>query len=200
MTDEFLDALLISVDFFSNGVSFTPFFLNFLLNHTLKGDCGITIQDVSLDSDDGDWQCQVTASRLGEKTLQSQVIRLLVLINPDRPTIHRYVSYLFVYSVSCSLPFSWEITFPVLISMHHFRQNTHSPFSSWQQNQQGYSSDYQVIVNEPNKIECSVSNGNPAPKISWFLNGRNITEYVSQLPSCLLISCMTHDWLIHLHQ
>lgn len=55
------------------------------------GDCGITIYDVSL-ADNGNWQCQVTAVVVGQQTLQSDTINLLVLISPERPNIRRTVS------------------------------------------------------------------------------------------------------------
>jgi hypothetical protein len=97
MTDESFDALLIFVSWSLMILSFS----------SSKGDCGLTIHDVSLDSDDGDWQCQVTAAAINQQTLQSQVIRLLVLISPERPTILRNVRTMFTYFAfqECSMPF-----------------------------------------------------------------------------------------------
>ena len=45
--------------------------------------------------------------------------------------------------------------------------------------QHPYTPELQVLVSQENAIECSVANGNPAPKISWLLNGKNITDHVS---------------------
>ena len=45
--------------------------------------------------------------------------------------------------------------------------------------QHPYTPELQVLVNQDNAIECSVANGNPAPKITWLLNGKNITDHVS---------------------
>ncbi|KAI1285983.1 Irregular chiasm C-roughest protein [Halotydeus destructor] len=97
-----------------------------------NGECSLTIYEVSLIHDDGDWQCQVTAAALNQDTLRSDTINLLVLISPERPQLAR----------------------------------THP-----------YTPELQVFADRINDIECTVSNGNPAPRISWLLDGRNITEF-----------------------
>jgi len=57
-----------------------------------NGDCGLTIYDVSPDYDNGEWQCQVTAAAVNQQTLQSEVIRLIVLISPRLLNISSTVS------------------------------------------------------------------------------------------------------------
>ena len=53
--------------------------------------------------------------------------------------------------------------------------------------------DVQVVVGQDNTIECSVNNGNPPPKVSWFLNGKNITEYVSIVPPIVFTDTFNHQ-------
>lgn len=124
------------------------------------GDCGITIYDVSL-ADNGNWQCQVTAVVVGQQTLQSETINLLVLISPERPNIRRTVS-----------PSSRD---------QRREENVHEASQSDVRNyrQHPYTPELQVLANQDSPIECTVANGNPAPKISWLLNGRNISDHVS---------------------
>lgn len=38
-----------------------------------------------------------------------------------------------------------------------------------------------------NDIECMVANGNPGARISWLLDGRNITDYVSYAIAAVLL-------------
>lgn len=56
------------------------------------GDCSLTIRNVSVQQDDGIWQCQVTASDLEQDTLQSSESQLVVLVSPERPQIKNLVS------------------------------------------------------------------------------------------------------------
>jgi hypothetical protein len=51
------------------------------------GDCSITINDLDLKNDDGQWQCQVTAASIGQETLSSQFAQVVVLVAPTKPVI-----------------------------------------------------------------------------------------------------------------
>lgn len=56
------------------------------------GDCSLTIRNVSVQQDDGSWQCQVTASDVDRESLQSRPVHLLVLVAPERALIKNVVS------------------------------------------------------------------------------------------------------------
>lgn len=56
------------------------------------GDCSLVIRNVSVQLDDGVWQCQVTPSDLEQDTLQSRETQLVVLVPPERPQIKNAVS------------------------------------------------------------------------------------------------------------
>lgn len=56
------------------------------------GDCSLMIRNVSVQQDDGLWQCQVTASDVEQDTLQSREVHLVVLVAPERPQIKNTVS------------------------------------------------------------------------------------------------------------
>lgn len=51
------------------------------------GDCSLQIQNVSVQLDDGLWQCQVTPSELDQDTLQSREVSLIVLVPPEAPQV-----------------------------------------------------------------------------------------------------------------
>lgn len=57
------------------------------------GDCSLMIRNVSVQQDDGLWQCQVTASDVEQDTLQSREVHLVVLVPPERPQIKNMVSF-----------------------------------------------------------------------------------------------------------
>lgn len=57
------------------------------------GDCSLMIRNVSVQQDDGQWQCQVTASDVEQDTLQSREVHLVVLVAPERPQIKNTVSF-----------------------------------------------------------------------------------------------------------
>lgn len=56
------------------------------------GDCSLMIRNVSVQQDDGQWQCQVTASDVEQDTLQSREVHLVVLVAPERPQFKNTVS------------------------------------------------------------------------------------------------------------
>lgn len=56
------------------------------------GDCSLMIRNVSVQQDDGIWQCQVTSSDVEQDTLQSGEVHLVVLVPPERPQIKNMVS------------------------------------------------------------------------------------------------------------
>lgn len=56
------------------------------------GDCSMTIKNASVATDDGLWQCQVTASDVDRDSLQSRPVQLLVLVAPERAQIKNVVS------------------------------------------------------------------------------------------------------------
>lgn len=56
------------------------------------GDCSLMIRNVSVQQDDGIWQCQVTSSDVEQDTLQSSEVHLVVLVPPERPQIKNMVS------------------------------------------------------------------------------------------------------------
>lgn len=56
------------------------------------GDCSLMIRNVSVALDDGQWQCQVTASDVDQDTLQSREVNLVVLVVPEKPQIKNMVS------------------------------------------------------------------------------------------------------------
>lgn len=57
------------------------------------GDCSLMIRNVSVQQDDGIWQCQVTSSDVEQDTLQSTEVHLVVLVPPERPQIKNMVSF-----------------------------------------------------------------------------------------------------------
>lgn len=61
------------------------------------GDCSLWIRNVSVVSDDGTWQCQVTATDVDQETLESREMSLVVLLPPERPQIKSSVSFDFGY-------------------------------------------------------------------------------------------------------
>lgn len=64
------------------------------------GDCSLLIRNVSVQQDDGLWQCQVTASDVEQDTLQSREANLVVLVPPERPQIKNMVSLFSFLSVA----------------------------------------------------------------------------------------------------
>lgn len=51
------------------------------------GDCSLMIRNVSVQQDNGVWQCQVTAADADQETLPSREVNLVVLVAPERPQI-----------------------------------------------------------------------------------------------------------------
>lgn len=59
----------------------------------ISGDCSLTINNLDLKSDDGDWQCQVTAASLGQESLISPLAQVVVLVAPTKPVIRDIVRF-----------------------------------------------------------------------------------------------------------
>lgn len=59
------------------------------------GDCSLILHNVTVLSDDGAWQCQVTAPQIDQDTLQSREVFVVVLVAPERPSIKNLVSVLY---------------------------------------------------------------------------------------------------------
>lgn len=68
------------------------------------GDCSLTIRNVSVQQDDGSWQCQVTASDVDRDSLQSRPVQLLVLVAPERALIKNVVSRCYAREIFLLLP------------------------------------------------------------------------------------------------
>ena len=56
------------------------------------GDCSLALRNVSVQLDDGKWQCQVLAADVEQEALQSREVNLVVLVAPERPQIKNLVS------------------------------------------------------------------------------------------------------------
>ena len=56
------------------------------------GDCSLLIRNVSMASEDGTWQCQVTAQDIDHEPLISRELQVVVLVTPEKPIIKNTVS------------------------------------------------------------------------------------------------------------
>lgn len=76
-----------------NGKAVGPIWRKYAFSRTPEdGDCSLLLRNATVQSDDGHWQCQVTAGDLEQETLQSREFALTVLVAPERPIIKNTVS------------------------------------------------------------------------------------------------------------
>ena len=110
-----------------------------------SGDCSLRVFDAS-DVDDGDWECQVTASTFSaHDALTSNIARLVVRGNFCKRCME--ILSIFAYFLVRPQPPRLEIGGAQVIRNHNFT----------------------VKEGIPDLIKCVSRYGNPAADIKWFL-------------------------------